>query len=196
MNKDCTPASNETKLGLLSHSELNIREAYCLERTWKYLLNHQQEIFDILLLNRAHKEGFDELYDWAGQFRRTTPLVGQLEVPDPHQITGLLKCLFDDLEYRIQNLNRNNIDEIIDLIAWFEYKFIWIHPYANTNGRMGRLLSNFILVKLNFPPLQYANRSQDRKKYIEAMHKADDKDFSELQNFIAEELDKAINSIH
>ncbi len=60
---------------------------------------------------------------------------------------------------------------------------------------MGRLLANFILIKLNFPPLQYANRSEDRKKYIEAMHKADDNDFEQLENFIADELDKAINSI-
>ena len=32
---------------------------------------------------------------------------------------------------------------------------------------MGRLLANFILIKLDFPPLQYANRCEDRKKYIE-----------------------------
>lgn len=195
MNKDATPASNETKLGLLNHDELNIHEAYGLEKTWKYLLDHQQENLDILLVNQAHKYGFDFLYDWAGQFRRTTPMVGQLEIPEPHQISELLKRLFDDLEYKIQNFDRNNIDQVIDLIAWFEYRFIWIHPYANTNGRMGRLLANFILIKLDFPPLQYANRSEDRKKYIEAMHKADDNDFEQLQNFIAEELDKAISSI-
>lgn len=195
MNKDATPASNETKLGLLNHDDLNIHEAYALEKTWKYLLDHNSEKLDLLLVNQSHKHGFDSLYDWAGQFRRTTPMVGQLQVPEPHQLTELLKRLFDDLDYKIQNLDKDNIDEVINLLTWFEYKFIWIHPYTNTNGRMARLLSNFILIKLGYPPLQYANRSADRKKYIEAMHKADDNDFEQLENFIADELDKAINSI-
>lgn len=190
-----TPASNETKLGLLDHEELNINEAYALEETWSYLLEHQDDRLDVILLNLAHKSGFGFLYDWAGQFRRSTPMVGQLQIPEPHQIMELLKRLFDDLDYKIQNLDKENIDEVIDLLAWFEYKFIWIHPYANTNGRMGRLLSNFILIKLGFPPLQYANRSADRKKYIQAMNQADSKDFSKLQNFIANELDKAIRNM-
>lgn len=194
MNIDDTPASNESKLGLLNNNELNIHEAYCLEKTWCYLLDHKEEDLDIILLNQAHREGFNKLYDWAGQFRRTTPMVGQLQVPEPYQINELMKRLLDDLEYKIQNIDKNNVELVIDLIAWFEYRFIAIHPYANTNGRMGRLLSNFILLKLGYPPLEYANRSADRKRYIEAMRKADLNDFSELQEFIANELDKAINA--
>ncbi len=80
-------------------------------------------------------------------------------VPEPHQITELLKRLFDDLDYKVQ------------------------------------ILSKFLLIKLGYPPLQYANRSADRKKYIQAMNKADNNDFSELQNFIASELDKAIDAM-
>lgn len=193
MNNDSTPASNETKLGLLTYTQLNIQEAYCLEKTWKFLLQHIEEKIDTVLINQSHKEGFKDLYDWAGQFRRTSPLVGQIEVPAPHRISELLKQLFDDLNYKIDNLDQSDLDNIIDLIAWFEYKFIWIHPFVNTNGRMGRLISNFILVKLGYPPIKFANRSDDRHKYISAMRKADNKDFLELQNFIAQELDQAIN---
>lgn len=190
-----TPASNETKFGLLNHEELNVHEAYGLERTWQYLYEHQEEKFDPIFINQAHKYGFDFLYDWAGQYRRTTPLVGQIIVPKPHKLYELMKMLFDDLDYKVEHLDKNNIIEVIKLITWFEYRFIWIHPYANTNGRMGRMLTNFILLSLGYPPLKYANRSKDRTKYIEAMRKADNNDFSELEDFIASELNEAIETM-
>lgn len=37
-----TPASNETKLGILDHVELNQHEAVGLKKTWDFLLNNQQ----------------------------------------------------------------------------------------------------------------------------------------------------------
>ena len=54
-----TPATNETKLGILDHKDLN----------------QQEEIFDSLIVNQAHKEGSGFLYDWAGRYRTTTTLI-------------------------------------------------------------------------------------------------------------------------
>jgi hypothetical protein len=50
-----TPASNETKLGILNHEELNKHEAKGLKNTWEFLVSHQEEVFDTLLVNQAHK---------------------------------------------------------------------------------------------------------------------------------------------
>jgi hypothetical protein len=60
MNK--TPASNETKLGILGHTELNQHEVIGLKKTWDFLYESQKEKFDSLLVNKAHKFGFDFLY--------------------------------------------------------------------------------------------------------------------------------------
>lgn len=190
MNK--TPASNETKLGLLDHAELNKYEAVGLKKTWDYLLDHQNDNLDSLLVNQAHKYGFDFLYEWAGKYRTTTPLVGNLEPPAPHQITELMINLFGDLNYRINEIDADNLEDLVKLLAWFEHKFIVIHPYPNTNGRMGRLLANFILLRLGYPLLDYSNRSDDRASYIKAMQEADAKDYARLETFIAEELKKSI----
>lgn len=190
-----TPASYETNLGILDQKTLNLYEALCLKKVWDFLVKNRERGLDSGFVNKAHQHGFGFLYAWAGIYRRTTPLVGHLAPPAPHLISELMKNLFDDLEYRIKFLKKNHIEEIIQLTAWFEHRFICIHPYQNTNGRMGRLLSNHLLAKLHYPPLIYSNRSKNRRAYIAAMRKADQGNFSFLENFIAKELSEAISSI-
>lgn len=189
-----TPASNETKLGILSFDELNAYEFKALKNVWEYLVNKKSEPLTSSLLNKAHKFGFVFLYGWAGRYRVTTPLVGQLQVPPPHIIPELMKNLFDDLRARVEFLDKNNLRHVVEMVAWFEYRFIWIHPYQNTNGRMGRLLSSVVLNRLGYPPLIYVNRSEHRKAYIKAMNNADRGSFSALENFIAAELDQAMRN--
>jgi len=193
MNK--TPASNETKLGILDHDELNQHEAVGLKRTWDYLVNHQEAVLDTVLINKAHKAGFDSLYSWAGKYRITTPLVGNIEPPAPHLIPEMMINLFDDLNYKLSNFDADNLEDLVKLLAWFEYRFIFIHPFPNTNGRMGRLLTNYILIKLGYPILDYSNRSENRSSYIKAMQEADEKDFENLEIFIASELNKALKNM-
>lgn len=192
MNK--TPASNETKLGILDYAQLNKHEIKGLKNTWDYLVDHQEDALDSTLVNKAHNDGFSFLYDWAGKYRTTRPLVGNLEPPAPHLIPELMINLFGDLNYKLENLDADNLEDLVKLLAWFEYRFIFIHPYPNTNGRMGRLLTNYILLKLGYPILDYSNRSENRTAYIQAMQEADEKNFEKLEIFIAEELNKALNS--
>jgi Fic family protein len=188
-----TLASNETKLGILNHEELNKHEAKGLKNTWEFLVSHQEEVFDTLLVNQAHKYGFNFLYDWAGKYRITTPLVGNLQLPPPHLITEQMINLFNDLNYKLDNLDKQNLEDLVKLLAWFEHRFIFIHPYTNTNGRMARLLVNYILLKLGYPILDYSNRSENRTSYIKAMQEADHNDFERLEIFIAQELNKSLN---
>lgn len=187
-----TPADNETKLGILAFEELNYHEGLALSEVWDFLIKNKKEPLDTLLLNKAHKFGFHFLYDWAGCYRTSNPMVGTLKLKPFHSVSQLMKDLFDDLNYKSKNIKATGLTEVVELIAWFEHRFVWVHPYKNTNGRMARLLSNYILVRLKYPPLDYSNRSKRRISYINSMRKADEGDYSKLENMIAEELDKAI----
>ncbi|PWI46584.1 hypothetical protein CEE45_16110 [Candidatus Heimdallarchaeota archaeon B3_Heim] len=59
----------------------------------------------------------------------------------------------------------------VELAALVHYKFVCIHPYWDGNGRMSRMLMNFVLYKHKFP--MYNFRNKERTKYYNALARAD-----------------------
>lgn len=59
----------------------------------------------------------------------------------------------------------------VQLAALFHYKFVCIHPFDDGNGRVSRLIMNYILLKNSFPPVVI--KSDDKHGYLTALQKAD-----------------------
>ena len=76
----------------------------------------------------------------------------------------------------------------------FHHKLERIHPFADGNGRTGRMLLNLILLKHGYPPLIVPKRR--RKEYLAALKNADSAElpksgtaeYAPLITFIAQEL--------
>jgi Fic family protein len=64
-------------------------------------------------------------------------------------------------------------DEVNPLIlaAEFHYRFIRIHPFDDGNGRVARLLMNFILLMKGLPPVII--KTEDKQNYFAALRQAD-----------------------
>lgn len=59
----------------------------------------------------------------------------------------------------------------VQLAALFHYRYIRIHPFEDGNGRIARLMVNFILSRHNYPMIVV--RSRKKRLYLEALHKSD-----------------------
>ncbi|MBQ2291295.1 MAG: Fic family protein [Paludibacteraceae bacterium] len=59
----------------------------------------------------------------------------------------------------------------VELAALFHYRYIRIHPFEDGNGRIARLLVNYILARHGYPMIVV--RSRNKSDYLEALHAAD-----------------------
>jgi Fic family protein len=59
----------------------------------------------------------------------------------------------------------------VELAALFHYRYIRIHPFEDGNGRIARLMVNFILTRHDYPMIVV--RSRKKSAYLEALHQAD-----------------------
>ncbi|MBS3174774.1 Fic family protein [Candidatus Woesearchaeota archaeon] len=85
-----------------------------------------------------------------------------------------------DMELLLKWLSANNkILHPLVLATGFHHKFEKIHPFMDGNGRTGRMILNYILLKNNYPPLIIHNKI--RSEYLKALRIADSSKPNELK---------------
>ncbi len=80
-------------------------------------------------------------------------------------------------------------DRLLRAAAYYHAKFENIHPFADGNGRTGRLTMNYFLVMNNHPPITI--HQEDRKEYYAALEAWDERQELELmEDFLREQTVK------
>lgn len=187
-NTNWTPSPDFNKLELTDKNIINEYEAKGIvaAELFVFELDSETEISAQLLLE-IHKIAFSELYEWAGLWRTTTVLVGQLIPPEPSKVLHLMYQFIDNLNFKIHAATTPQ--DHIDCLIFAHYEFIRIHPFNNGNGRTGRILMNIIALKFGYKPLElYHREGESRKTYIDAMKLADNGNFEPLTTLIRKEL--------
>lgn len=170
-----------------TQAELNFAEQQSIIESskWIFETNHKNILTDQFFKN-LHKKMFQSVWRWAGKHRTTNKNIGV----EPYKILIEIKKLCDDCEYWIEN-QTYDWDEIA---ARFHHKVVWIHPFANGNGRFSRILTDILLKKYQQPSLtwgrntyskdDFSSESTLRTEYILSLREADNKKFKKLIHFI------------
>ena len=127
----------------------DVKEAEAHRKVFYELLNFKKELsLDVILY--FHKKLFDDTKkDIAGKIRQhqVTIAGSKFMPPFPAEIYPLLMDFF--------KWYRKNKDKMhaVELAALVHLKLVTIHPFADGNGRISRLMMNFVLNKHGFPML-------------------------------------------
>lgn len=74
----------------------------------------------------------------------------------------------------------------IQLAALLHYKYIQIHPFDDGNGRVARLLVNYVLFRYDLPPVII--KTDDKKNYLRALQQADSGDLPAFVDYMINQL--------
>ena len=101
-----------------------------------------------------------------GEYRLIGVHAGKRTFPDYRKVPTLMKKLIEyiDVEQKNQNV------DVLQFAFEVHFRFVSIHPFADGNGRMARLLMNYILAYYGLPMLIVSK--SDRLKYINTLYNA------------------------
>jgi Fic family protein len=160
-------------------TEREIFEAKNLARVVSYIdkKSKEQELTLPVILS-LHKMLISNIRDdIAGRFRKDDEYVrvGNHIAPSPQGVV-------DRLEKMLVEYSAASHESIIKRIAKLHLTFEYIHPFCDGNGRIGRVINNYLLIREGFVPINI--KFIDRKKYYEAFREFDLKGATDIMEEI------------
>lgn len=179
--KDLMPDYAHIQLG----GELDSAEEDNIVDGLVWLEDQKDDPKDWMFWERLHKKLFHKVWTWAGKFRLHKLMNDDFN--HPGYIKENIKKLEGDLKFWLQPEAKIDSNEAI---ARFHEGFLTIHPFANGNGRTGRILTETIC---KFENIQMPNwgkslkldSKKHRNTYIAALTKArHHRDYTDLIKFM------------
>jgi len=170
---------------------ISVRELYetkNLARVTEYLDNQSDfdlNIDNIILLHQMLIGGIDDSI--AGRLRKKNEYVrvGDHIAPAPEHLQQLLDNLLD--EYA-----SSHDQYFLDIVAYFHLEFERIHPFCDGNGRIGRVLINWQLAKLGYPPIIIRSKGKHDFYYPLFQKFQDSKDQDGMSDLLALALQESL----
>ena len=139
--------------------------------------------FQLLLTHGTYDARRWQLGERPGEYKRHDYVTGREEIgAAPEDVT-------EEMAELLEELQEIDPEDILTAAAYFHAKFENIHPFADGNGRVGRLAMNYLLVLHGHPPIII--HEEDRRDYYEALEAWDSRqELSPLRAFLQAQTEK------
>jgi Fic-DOC domain mobile mystery protein B len=183
---EATPLTPEEREDLIPthitlRHELNELEQQNIAQANLWAFERKRDVLDEDFLKRLHKRMFGGVWKWAGIYRTTEKNLG---VNPPFRIQPEVRQIIDDVKFWIANKTYPP-DEIA---VRFHHRLVFVHPFPNGNGRWSRLAADMLITQLGGKRFSWGGadlqaEGDARRKYMDAIHAADDHDLEPLIAF-------------
>jgi len=165
-----------------------IHEAQNHKKAIEFIQNHKGNLNELFIL-KLHSIILKNISErFAGNYRKTNVRIfgSNVKLPQAEKVPQLIRNLI-----YWYNKNKRNY-HAFELAVLFSMKFVTIHPFIDGNGRVSRLLMNFIFKKNKYPWVNIYKKN--RQNYLKAVRKANDEDYSLIFPFLIETLKENLES--
>jgi len=170
-------------------SERELFEAKNLARVLSYIQTKSKEKeLDLDMMLLLHQMLISNIRnDIAGRFRKEGEWV---------KVANHIACdpakIEDKLQIMLNDYYASPMENIIKRIAKFHLSFEYIHPFVDGNGRIGRVLNNYLFIREGYVPINI--QFIDRSHYYSAFKEFD---YNKKTTIMEEIVGKALtNSYH
>ena len=147
------------------------------------LINSKKELSQEII-QQLHECMTKGILQCPGQYRTGDVRVTGTDVRPPSYLKVI--SLMDNYIKNIKEGKQHPLQKA----AYIHHELVRIHPFYDGNGRVARLLINFYLMTEGYHIIIV--KKEDRKKYYQALHKADHGDLSELILFIMKAVHESL----
>jgi len=158
-----------------------------------YIRNTKDDLSLDLLL-KLHKFCFDGSKDFAGKFRDVNVVVRNSMGQVLH--AGVPKEKLEDYLNDFIEWYRENKEKFKPLVlaAILHNQFEHIHPFQDGNGRVGRLLLNYVLLRKKYPPINIM--LENRQEYYKSLYEySKQDDLKPTLRFLIKQYKKTLKEV-
>lgn len=171
-----------------SNRSINLREIYEIknhEQAFHFIIEslENNEPLSLYIVKEIHSLLMDRLQFDRGQFKSADNAIlgADFMTASVLETPFLIQQWVENLNYRLEHATSNH--DKIEAIAEAHINFERIHPFADGNGRTGRMLLNYSLFQQGLAPLII--NSKDKATYLRFLA---EKDVAGFTDFIEKTL--------
>ena len=188
----------------LEEQSMNLDLKVAYEKAIEYAKNHTPITIDLLvtlsalLMKNTGKEYKTALGDFSsarGELRllNVTAGFGGHSYMSYNKVPAKLEEFCRKLNTLRQQAAKLSIDELYNLTFDAHYNLVTIHPWADGNGRMARLVMNMLQFEFGLIPAKILK--EDKEEYIKALIATrEDEDLSIFRAFMTSMMEKNLTS--